>query len=144
MTHTIQTDIDLVRRVVRGEGVDSPEDRERLAVLVASGLVLPGGVNRVPVEHINTLNTYTVGTLAQATLPARMKRQDPTREKHTRTVAKIIRLIQAAGGEIGHSKLINAVKVSRHEFAKALTDAGVVIEVTQPKRGRPRTTYRLV
>ena len=144
MDHTIQTDIDLVKRIVRGEGAQSPEERERLAVLVASGLVLPGGVNRVPVDRISALNVYTVGTLAPAELPARMKRQDPAREKHTRTVAKIIRLIQAAAGEIGHSKLINAVKVSRDEFAKALADAGVVIEVTQPKRGRPRTTYRLV
>lgn len=142
MTHTLQSDIELVKRVVRGGGL--PNDSERVAVLIASGLVLPGGINRVPADHIATLNAYTIGVLSPPELSARMKRQDPEREKHTRLVARIIRLITKAGGEIAHSKLINAVKADRDEFAKALEDAGVVAEVVHPHRGRPKTIYKLV
>lgn len=128
--HTLETDIKLVKRIAQGYGAQTTEERERLAVLVASGLVLPGGVNRVPVEHIEALNASITGA--------------PPCDKHSRLVARIIRLIGKAGGEIAHSKLINAVKVPRAELDKALTAAGVIAKTTQPERGRPKTTYRLV
>ena len=143
MTHTVQTDIELVKLVVRGHSPTEPEARIRLAVLVASGLILPGGINRVPADHINTLNAYTIGPLSPPDLSARMKRQDPEREAHTRLVSRIIRLITAAGGKITHSKLANATKAKRLALTDALTAAGVIIEVSQPTRGRPRITYHL-